>query len=106
MGKSKIKTKTTYFLVTPNGKLRQLNMSLIIALSLVLFVALGLFARQSYILNQQLIGEKQQYLARLAVIEANKKQLKEDLLICEQKKENIGNQLYFNTESEKTADEK
>jgi cytoskeletal protein RodZ len=106
MGKSRIKTKTSYFIVTPNGKLRRLNMSLVLALSLVILVALGLFSRQSYILNQQLIAEEQHYLARLSVIDANKKQLEEDLMICEQKKEDISKQLYFNTDSEKTADEK
>lgn len=106
MGKSRIKTKTTYFIVTQNGKLRRINMSLMVIIALVVIGAMGFFAKQSYTLNQRLIAEEQQYQVQLATLNNNKEQLDQHLKICELKKEEIVGLLYFNTDSGKTADEK
>ncbi len=106
MGKSRIKTRTTYFIVTQNGKLRQINMSLMVIIALVVIGAMAFIAKQSYTLNQRLIAEEQQYQMQLATLNNNKEQLEQHLKICEQKKEEIGRLLYFNTDSGKTADEK
>ncbi|MEA2062728.1 MAG: hypothetical protein U9P14_03430 [Gemmatimonadota bacterium] len=105
MGRSRIKTGTTYFVATPNGKLRQLNPFLLILTGLVLIVLFAFLAKQSYAFNQRLGTEKQMYRNELASLDESKKQLKEDLEICERKKEDISNLLYFTTEPGKIADE-
>ncbi len=106
MGKSRIKTRTTYFIATPNGKLHQLNMSLMVIIALVLIWAAGFFAQQSYTLNQRLIAEEQDYCSRFTALNINREQMERDLKVCEQKKTEIGNLLYFSTDSRKTTDEK
>ncbi len=106
MGKSRIKTRTTYFIATPNGKLHQLNMSLMVIIALALVWAAGFFAKQSYTLNQRLIAEEQEYYSRFTAFNINREQMERDLKVCEQKKAEIGNLLYFSTDSRKTTDEK
>ena len=106
MGRSKVNTKTTYFIVTSNGKLRQLNLTLITIFAFVLVGAMALFVKESYTLNQRLTKEEQQYIKQLTILNDNKRQLDQDLMVCEQKKMEIGNLLYFTTDSGKTADEK
>jgi len=106
MGKSRIKSRTSYFIVTPNGKLRKFNPYLIVITALFLIGITGFLAKQSYTLNQRLIAERQQYSSRLATLNTNKTQLEQDLKICELKKEEIGKLLYFTTDSGKIPDEK
>lgn len=106
MGKARIKTRTSYFIVTPGGKLRQVNLSLVIIIALILFGAMGFFIKESFTLNQRLVAEEQKYLTELASLNNNKMLLEQNLKICEQKKGEIGSLLYFNTDSGKTADAK
>lgn len=106
MSRSRIKTRTSYFLVTTSGKLRKLNTSLVVFIATVCIAASTFIASQCVIYNQRLIREKNQIQEQLARINQEQRELESDLKICVANKEKISQLLHFNTNSGKATDEK
>jgi len=104
MSRSRIKAKTSYFLVTTSGKLRKLNPTLVSVVAIVCFAAITFIASQCVIYNQRLIREKNQIQEQLTRINQEQIQLESDLNICLTNKEEISRLLHFNTG--KATDEK
>ena len=105
MARSRIKTKTTYFIVTTNGKLVQMHPSLMVLFALVIVAMVTLFARQGFHYNQSLVDEKKQIQVKLEQLNNAQKQLSDELSFCEDNKEKICRLLYFKTDSEKKSHE-
>lgn len=106
MSRSRIKAKTSYFLVTTSGKLRKLNLALASFVAIVCFATITFVACQCVIYNQRLIREKNQIQEQLARIDQEQRQLENDLNICLANKKKISRLLNFNTDSGKVPDEK
>jgi len=104
MSRSRIKAKTSYFLVTTSGKLRKLNPTLVSFVAIVCFATITFIASQCVIYNQRLIREKNQIQEQLTRINQEQTQLESDLNICLTNKEKISHLLHFNTG--KATDEK
>jgi len=105
MSRARIKTKTSYFLVTTSGKLHKLNPTLVSFAAIVIIAAITFIASQCVIYNQQLISEKNQIQEQLAQINQEQRQLENELNICVASKEEISQLLHFNTDSGKATDE-
>ena len=106
MSRSRIKARTSYFLVTTSGKLRKLNPTLLSFVAIVCLAAITFIACQCVIYNQRLIREKSQIQEQLARISQEQRQLESDLNICVRNKEKIARLLHFNTDSGKATDER
>ncbi|MFH1069651.1 MAG: hypothetical protein V1794_08530 [Candidatus Glassbacteria bacterium] len=106
MGKSRIKTKTTYFLVTTNGNLRRISPSLVGLAACFLIFALAFLSGQCFIYNRGLVAERAKIKTELAQINSQHQQMKSELGICEENQQKISQLLNFNTDSGKTGDEK
>ncbi len=105
MGRSRLHTGTSYFIVTSNGKLRRLRPGLIVMAALLLSAALSVFAGQCFLYDQRLVEERQRTAAQLAQLNGAQRQRVEELKVCEESKERISKLLHFKTETGKTADE-
>ncbi|OGG04429.1 MAG: hypothetical protein A3F83_04470 [Candidatus Glassbacteria bacterium RIFCSPLOWO2_12_FULL_58_11] len=106
MGKSRIRTKTSYFLVTTNGRLFKISPVLVGLAAVLCFVFLSFVGSRCYVYNKQLIDERHQIQTGLVKMNNDLQQMQEDLTFCVQNKEKISQMLYFNTDSGKTTDEK
>lgn len=106
MGKSRYKTRTSYFLVTTNGKLLKISPVLVGLAAVLCLALLTFFGSRCYVYNRQLVDERQQIQTGLVQMNKDLKQMQEDLTFCVQNKDKISQLLYFNTDSGKTTDEK
>ena len=106
MSRTRIKTRTSYFLVTTSGKLRKLNPTLISIAAIVFIAAITFLASQCIIYNQRLISERNQIQQQLTKINQEQMQLESELNICLASKDKISQLLHFNTDTGKTTDEK
>jgi hypothetical protein len=106
MGKSRLKTKTTYFLVTTNGNLRRISPLLVgLAAGFCIFT-LAFLGGQCFIYNRGLVAERTKIQTELAQVNSQQRQMKSDLENCEENQHKISQLLNFNTDSGKTVDEK
>lgn len=102
MGRSRIKTRTAYFFVTPEGKLKKLNPYLLGFAGLLLLAMVVLISNRCYAFNRQLASERVGIHAELMQLKTEQYRLNNALRFCEEKKTQISRLLHFNTDSEPT----
>jgi len=105
MSRARIKTKTSYFLMTTSGKLHKLNPTLVSFVAVLIIAAITFLASQCIIYNQRLISEKNRIQEHLARINQEQRQLESELNICVASREKISQLLNFNMDSGKATDE-
>ena len=103
MGKSRIKTRTAYFVVTPEGKLKKLNPMLLGAFLVILIVSAVAVANRCYAFNRQLMAERVEISSSLLKMNSERSKLGSALNVCEEKMTEISNLLGFTTDSENKA---
>lgn len=106
MGKSRIKTKTSYFLVTTNGNLRKISPTLVGLATAFCIFTLAFISGQCFIYNRDLVAERAKIQSELTQATSQQQQMTMDLENCEQNQEKISQMLNFNTGSGKIPDEK
>ena len=106
MGKSRLRTKTSYFLVSTNGRLFKISPVLVGLAAVLCLVLISFIGSRYYTYNKQLIDERRQIQTGLVKMNKDLQQMQEDLTLCVQNKDKISQMLYFNSDSGKTTDEK
>ena len=106
MGKVRHKTRTTFIIITPAGKLRELRPLWVTVVGLGLIGMMVLLSGQFFSYNQRLIHEEKIYRTQLLKRNAELRQLEVALELVEQKKEQISGLLFFNDDSEKAENDK
>jgi len=96
MERLRLISKASYFVVTANGKLRQIHPTLIGFVVILVVAGVAFLAGQCFIYNQKLLKEKKRIEAELVQINNAHKKLVSDLDFCEKHKEKISHLLYFN----------
>ncbi len=99
MGKSRIKTRTAYFVVTPEGKLKKVSPLLLGLLGVMLLALVLTIANRSYALNRQLVSERVSISSELLKMNSERNKLTGALQVCEDKRKEIGHLLYFNDDT-------
>ena len=96
MSKIKVQTRTTYFVVTPQGRLKQVR-PIWLVLAIFLLLASAVYGMTKvYTFNQSLLTEESYYVSQLNEINVVNKKLSSELSVCEGTKEKICNLLNFN----------
>ncbi len=103
MGKSRIKTRTSYFVVTPEGKLKKLNPLLLGTILVFLLISGVIVSDRCYVLNRQLIAERVEISSGLLKMNSERSKLGSALQICEEKMTKINDLLSFDTDKENKA---
>ncbi|MCE5270220.1 hypothetical protein LLH00_02950 [bacterium] len=103
MGKSRIKTRTAYFVVTPEGKLKKINPLLLGMLGVLLLALVLTVANRSYAMNRRLVSERVAISSELLKMNSERNKLSGALKVCEEKKKEICHLLYFNDDTESKA---
>ena len=111
MGKARIKTRTAYFVATPEGRLKKLNPLLLGLAGAVVLVLVIFVSSRCYVYNRDLMERQVAIRGELTRMTSEQDKLDSALKVCENKKAEISRLLYFTTDSESTgqtekADEK
>lgn len=102
MGKSRIRTSNTYFVVTTEGKLKKLNPFLLGLAGALILALVVLISNRCYALNKGLVAERVEIHTDLIRMNSEQYKLSNSLEFCEEKKNQISQLLHFNTDSEST----
>ena len=96
MSKLKVQTRTTYFIVTPQGRLKQVRPIWLVLVVMLLLASAVYGMTKVYDFNQNLLKEESYFVSQLNEINVVNKKLSSELSVCEGTKDKICNLLNFN----------